>query len=76
MLLLRRDTAFSPESAAGSSEAGSYRSPFCASLRRGADRRWGFGFKSKLIIELQEVGRLYPPERVTGFNCGAPDYVW
>ena len=40
---LRRETAFSPESAAGSSEAGSYRSPFCASLRRGADRRWGFG---------------------------------
>ena len=33
---------FSPESAAGSSEAGSYRSPFCSSSRRGADRRWGF----------------------------------
>ena len=30
---LRRDTAFSPESAAGSSEAGSYRSPFCVRLR-------------------------------------------
>ena len=40
---LRRETAFSPESAAGSSEAGSYRSPFCASSRSGADRRWGFG---------------------------------
>ena len=40
---LRRETAFSPESAAGSSEAGSYRSPFCASSGRGADRRWGFG---------------------------------
>ena len=40
---LRRETASSPDSAAGSSEAGSYRSPFCASSRRGADRRWGFG---------------------------------
>ena len=40
---LRRETAFSPESVAGSTEAGSYRSPFCASSRRGADRRWGFG---------------------------------
>ena len=40
---LRRESAFSPESAAGSSEAGSYRSPFHASSRRGADRRWGFG---------------------------------
>ena len=40
---LRRETAFSPESAAGSSEARSYRSPFCASSRRGADRSWGFG---------------------------------
>ena len=40
---LRRETAFSPESAAGSSEAGSCRSPFCASSRGGADRRWGFG---------------------------------
>ena len=39
---LRLETAFSPDSAAGSSEAGSYRSPFCASSRRGADRRWGF----------------------------------
>ena len=39
---LRRETAFSPESAAGSSEAGSSRSPFCASSRRGADRWWGF----------------------------------
>ena len=38
---LRRETAFSPESAAGSSEAGSYRSPFCNSSRRGVDRRWG-----------------------------------
>ena len=40
---LRRETAFSPESAAGSSEAGSNGSPFCASSRRGADRRWRFG---------------------------------
>ena len=40
---LRRETAFSPESAVGPSEAGSYRSPICASSRRGADRRWGFG---------------------------------
>ena len=40
---LRRETAFSPESAAGSSEAGSYRSPFCNSSRRGADRGWGLG---------------------------------
>ena len=40
---LRRETAFSPESSAGSSEARSYRSPFCSSSRRGADRRWGFG---------------------------------
>ena len=38
---LRRETAFSPESAAGSSEVGSYRSPFCSSSRRGADRREG-----------------------------------
>ena len=38
---LRRETAFSPESAAGSSEAGSYRSPFCSSSRRGADRSSG-----------------------------------
>ena len=35
---LRRETAFSPESAAGSSEVGSCGSPFCASSRRGADR--------------------------------------
>ena len=40
---LRRETAFSPEPAAGSSGSGSYRSPFCTSSRRGADRRWGFG---------------------------------
>ena len=40
---LRGETAFRPESAAGSSEAGSYRSPLCNSSRRGADRRWGFG---------------------------------
>ena len=40
---LRRETAFCPESAAGSSEAGSYRSPLCTSSRNGADRRWGFG---------------------------------
>ena len=40
---MRRETAFSPESAAGSSEAGSYRRPFCASSRRGANLRWGFG---------------------------------
>ena len=40
---LRRETAFSPESAAGSSEAGSDRSPFCASSRRGADCRWVLG---------------------------------
>ena len=40
---LRREAAFSPESAAGSSEAGSCRSPFCSSSRRGADRKWGFG---------------------------------
>ena len=38
---LRRETAFSPESATGSSEAGSYRSPFCSSSRRSADRMWG-----------------------------------
>ena len=30
---LRRETAFSPESAAGSSESGPYRSPFCSSSR-------------------------------------------
>ena len=35
---LRRETAFSPESAAGSSEAGSF-----LLLFGGADRRWGFG---------------------------------
>ena len=39
---LRRETAFSPESAAGSSNAGT-NGPFCASSRKGADRRWGFG---------------------------------
>ena len=38
---MRRETALSPESAAGSSEAGSYGSPFCTSLRRGADRTVG-----------------------------------
>ena len=32
-MMLRRETAFSPESAAGSSEAGSNRSPFCSSSR-------------------------------------------
>ena len=37
---LRREIAFNrPESAAGSLEARSYRSPFCTSSRRGADRR-------------------------------------
>ena len=41
---LRRETAFSPESAAVFSEAGSYISPFWASSKRGADRRMGFGF--------------------------------
>ena len=30
---LRRETAFSPESAAGSSKAGSFRGPFCTLLR-------------------------------------------
>ena len=34
----RRETAFSPESAAGSSGAGSDGSHFCTSSRRGADR--------------------------------------
>ena len=43
MLCCLRETVFSPASAAGSSEAGSNRSPFCNSSRRGADRRWGFG---------------------------------
>ena len=38
---LRRGTAFSHEPTAGSSEAGSYRSPFCTSSRRGAERRLG-----------------------------------
>ena len=37
---LRRETAFSPESAAGSSDAGSYRITFSTSSMRGADRRW------------------------------------
>ena len=40
-MLLRRKTAFSPESTAGYSEAGSIRSPFCTSSRRGANRRGG-----------------------------------
>ena len=39
---LRRETAFSPESAAGFSDAGSYSGPFCAFSRKGAYRRWGF----------------------------------
>ena len=43
MLLEEGDCSFSPESVAASSEAGSYKSPFRASSRRGTDRRWGFG---------------------------------
>ena len=62
---MRRETAFSPESVAGSSEAGTYRNPFCAPSRRGADRRWGFGAN---LLGLQEMGRLSPPESVTGFS--------
>ena len=50
---------FSPELAAGT-----YRSPFCTSSRGGADRRWGFG---ACLSGLQEMGRLSPPESVTGF---------
>ena len=40
---LRRETAFSPESATGSSEAESKTKPSCNFSMRGADRRWGFG---------------------------------
>ena len=43
MLFAEGDYFFSPEPAAGSSEAGFYRSPFCTSSRRGEDLRWGFG---------------------------------
>ena len=59
---MRRETAFSPESAAGPSDAGSYRSPFCASSRRVADRRW--------VLELaycRAAGDGQAPESVTGF---------
>ena len=63
---LRRETAFSLESAAGSSETGSYGSLFCNSSRRGAESRWGLELPY-YIVGLQEMGRLSPPESVTGF---------
>ena len=49
-LLEEGDCFFSPETAAGSSDPGSYRSPFCTSSRRGAG--------------LQEMDRLSPPKSV------------
>ena len=64
---MRRETAFSPESAAGSSKARSYRSPFSTSSRRGADRKWGFGASYGSNVR-EETGRLSPPESVTGFS--------
>ena len=64
---MRRETAFSPESAAGSSEAGSYTVEVLSALLRGEAQIVGVGFWSQLIIGLQEMGRLSPPESVTGF---------
>ena len=57
---MRRETAFSPESAAGSSEADFYRISFCTATRREAE----------LIIGLQqERGRLSPHQRaLPGFR--------
>ena len=77
---LRRETAFSPESTAGSSEAKFNGSPFCVS-GRGADRRWGFGASCGLKVS-EETGRLSPPQSVTTFRLSsmmtgrcAPDYI-
>ena len=62
---MRRETAFSPESAAGSSEAGSYRSPFA--LLRG-EAQIVCGVLEVAYYRLQEMmGGLSPPESVTGF---------
>ena len=63
---LRRETAFSPESAAGSSEAGSYTVEILSTLLRGEAQIVG-GVLELAIIGLQEMGRLSPPESVTGF---------
>ena len=65
-----RETVFSPESAAGSSEAGSYRSPLCTSSRRGADRRRGFG-ASILYIGLREVCKLPHQKALPGFSSSS-----
>ena len=62
---LRRETA--SESAVGSSEAGFYRSPFCTSSRRGADRRWGFG--ASLYYRVAGDGQVFPTrERYRGLD--------
>ena len=57
----RRETAFSPESTAGSSEV------LSAFRGRGADdRRRGFGARYGLKVR-EETGRLSPPQSVTAF---------
>ena len=70
-----RETAVSPESTAGSSEA------FSAFRGRGADRRWGFGASCGLKVR-EETGRLYPPQSVSAFRLRSmvigrcdPDYI-
>ena len=69
MLLERRETAFSPESAAGSSEAGFYIISFCTATRREAQIIGGV-FELELIIGLQqERGRLSLHQRaLPGFR--------
>ena len=51
----RRETAFSPQSIAGSSEAKFNGSLFCDS-RRAADRRWGFGARRCRRLGRRRVG--------------------
>ena len=70
-----RETAFSPESTAGSSEAEFNGSLFCA------DRRWGFVASSGLKVR-EETGRLSPPQSVTAYRLSSmvigrcvPDYI-
>ena len=61
---MRRETAFSPESAAGSSEAGSYRGPFCVG-----------GVLELAYYRAAGDGQAFPTrERYRGLSYGTLDY--
>ena len=60
---MRRETAFSPESTAGSSEKPDSMEVLSAFRRRGTDRKWGLGASYGLKVR-EETSRLFPPQSV------------